>query len=104
MRLSGLAAPLAFPGGVDGAAFHQYVEETLAPELHPGDVVVWDNLKPHRAEEVVEAVERAGAEVVPLPPWSPDLNPIEKDQADSTSSDRWCEAADAGYHRPRPAA
>jgi transposase len=78
MRLSGVAAPLAFPGGVDGAAFHQYVEEVLAPELRPGDIVIWDNLKPHRAEEVVEAVERAGAEVVPLPPWSPDLNPIEE--------------------------
>ena len=50
----------------------------LAPQLHPGDVVIWDNLKPHKNHEVVEAVERAGARVLPLPPWSPDLTPIEK--------------------------
>jgi len=44
----------------------------------PGDVVVWDNLTPHQSEEAVEAVEGAGARVVPLPPWSPDLTPIEE--------------------------
>jgi transposase len=78
MRLSGVTAPLAFPGGTDTAAFHQYLEEILVPELRPGDVVIWDDLKPHRAEEVVRAVERAGAQVIPLPPWSPDLAPIEE--------------------------
>jgi hypothetical protein len=73
VRLSGVAAPLAFPGGVDGAAFHQYVEEVLTPELRPGDVVVWDDLKPHQAEGVVKAVEkgrrrgRAAAAVGPEP-------------------------------------
>jgi len=54
------------------------VEEVLVPELKPGDVVVWDNLKPHESEEAIEAVEAAGARVVPLPPWSPDLTPIEE--------------------------
>jgi transposase len=43
-----------------------------------GDVVIWDNLKPHQSEEAIEAVEAAGAQVVPLPPWSPDLTPIEE--------------------------
>ena len=44
------------------------MEEVLVPELKPGDVVIWDNLKPHQSEEAIEAVEAAGAEVVPLPP------------------------------------
>jgi transposase len=48
------------------------------PELKPGNVVVWDNLKPHQSEEAIEAVEDAGAEVVPLPPYSPDYMPIEE--------------------------
>src|SRR5439155_25039032 len=55
-----------------------YVEEVLVRELRPGDVVVWDNVKPHRSEEAIEAVEEAGAGVVPLPPYSPDLTPIEE--------------------------
>ena len=54
------------------------MEEVLIPELKPGDVVIWDNLKSHRSEEAIEAVEAAEARVAPLPPWSPDLTPIEK--------------------------
>jgi transposase len=54
------------------------VAEVLAPELKPGDVVVWDDLKPHPSKEAVEAVEAAGARVVPLPPWSPGLTPFEE--------------------------
>src|SRR3954468_15957455 len=75
LRLSGVTAALAFPGATNASVFETYVEEVLAPELKPGDVVVWDNLKPHESEEAVEA---AGARVVPLPPWSPDLTPIEE--------------------------
>src|SRR5947209_1481458 len=78
MRLSGVTATLAFPGATDTDVFETYVEEVLAPELKPGDVVIWDNLKPHESEEAIEAVEAAGARVVPLPPWSPDLTPIEE--------------------------
>lgn len=78
MRLAGVTAPMAFRGGTDTATFQEYVERVLVPQLRPGDIVVWDNLKPHKAEEVVEAIEEAGAEVKPLPPWSPDLNPIEE--------------------------
>jgi transposase len=78
LRLSGVTATLAFPGATNASVFETYVEEVLAPELKPGDVVVWDNLKPHESEEAIEAVEAAGARVVPLPPWSPDLTPIEE--------------------------
>ena len=69
---------MAFPGATNTDVFETYVAEVLAPELKPGDVVIWDNLKPHQSEEAIEAVEAAGAEVVPLPPWSPDLTPIEE--------------------------
>jgi transposase len=78
MRLSGAMAGLAFPGATNTGTFETYVEEVLVPELKPGDVVIWDNLKPHKSEEAIEAVEEAGAEVVPLPPYSPDLTPIEE--------------------------
>jgi transposase len=78
LRLSGVTAALAFPGATNTVNFENYVEDVLVPELKPGDVVVWDNLKPHQSEEAVEAVEGAGARVVPLPPWSPDLTPIEE--------------------------
>src|SRR4051795_5869372 len=78
MRLDGVTATLAFPGATNTGTFEAYVEEVLVPELSPGDVVVWDNLKPHQSEEAIEAVEEAGAEVVPLPPYSPDYSPIEE--------------------------
>src|SRR3954447_23965997 len=78
MRLSGVTATLAFPGATNTAVFETYVAEVLAPELKPGDVVIWDDLKPHESEEAIEAVEAAGARVVPLPPYSPDLTPIEE--------------------------
>ena len=54
-----------------------FVRESLAPALRPGDVVVWDNLTPHHNAQVRQAVEGTGAAVEPLPPWSPDLTPIE---------------------------
>jgi transposase len=78
LRLSGVTAPLVVPGATDTAVFESYGERALAPQLRPGDVVIWDNLKPHEAKAVVSAVERVGAEVVPLPPSSPDLTPIEE--------------------------
>jgi transposase len=78
LRLSGVTAAMAFPGATNAAMFETYVEEVLVPELRPGDVVIWDNVKPHKSEEAIEAVEEAGARVVPLPPYSPDLTPIEE--------------------------
>ena len=73
--------------------FETYVEEVLVPELKPGDVVIWDNLKPHKSEEAIEAVEAAGAEVVPLPPWSPDLTPIEEM---FSKVKKWCDRSRRG--------
>jgi transposase len=78
LRLCGAMPALAFPGATNTGLFESYVEDVLVPELKPGDVVVWDNLKPHKSEDAVEAVEAAGARVVPLPPYSPDLSPIEE--------------------------
>jgi transposase len=78
LRLSGVVAPLAFEGATDTAAFQTYVEQVLTPQLHPGDVVIWDNLEPHKDARVKQAIAQAGAELVPLPPYSSDLTPIEE--------------------------
>jgi transposase len=78
LRLSGPMAAFAIPGAMDTDQFATDVEGVLVPESRPGDGVIWDDLQPHKAEEVVAAVEAAGARVVPLPPWSPDLTPIEE--------------------------
>src|SRR3954468_6161969 len=78
LRLSGVTAPVVFQGATDTPAFQSYVEQVLVPALKPEDVVIWDNLKPHKAAAVVAAVELVGARVIPLPPSSPDLTPIEE--------------------------
>jgi transposase len=74
----GMRAAFAFPGDADGPAFRVFAERVLAPTLRPGDVVVWDNLAVHRDAQALAAVHAAGATVRPLPPYSPDLNPIEQ--------------------------
>ena len=78
MGLDGVRAPLVFPGATDTQAFQTYVDQVLVPELRPGDVVVFDNLKPHLSRHVAESIERAGATVLPLPPYSSDYDPIEE--------------------------
>jgi transposase len=78
LRSSGAVAPFTFEGATDQEAFQTYVEQVLVPVLKPGDVVVWDNLKPHKKSAVIAAVQRAGARVEPLPPYSPDETPIEE--------------------------
>jgi transposase len=77
LRADGFIAPLVAAGAVNGALFRAYVERVLVPELRPGDVVVMDNLSSHKVAGVRAAVERAGARLLYLPPYSPDLNPIE---------------------------
>jgi transposase len=78
MGLDGVRAPLAFPGSLNAATFESYVEQVLVPALRRGDVVVFDNLTSHLGPAVFEAIERAGASVRPLPPYSPDDTPIEE--------------------------
>lgn len=78
MRTSGVVAPFAFEGSADGAAFETYVEKVLAPSLEPGNIVIWDRLSVHGSATAKAAIEAAGATVEPLPPYSPDLNPIEE--------------------------
>ena len=77
MRATGFVAPLCIEGAVNGELFSGWVEQHLAPTLRPGDVVVMDNLSSHKMRRVVQAIERVGAEVRYLPPYSPHLNPIE---------------------------
>ena len=78
LGLDGVRAPLVFPGATDTTMFQAYVEHVLVPELHPGDVVVFDNLKPHLTAGIAKSIEGAGARVLPLPPYSPDYTPIEE--------------------------
>jgi transposase len=69
---------LAVQGSTNKAVFEAYVEWVLAPSLKPGQVVVMDNLAAHKSEEVSELIEARGCEVLFVPPYSPDLNPIEE--------------------------
>ncbi len=69
---------MTIAGAVDGLVFLEYVRQVLCPTLCEGDVVVMDNLPAHKVKGVSELIERCGARVLYLPPYSPDLNPIEK--------------------------
>jgi transposase len=77
MRAEGFIAPLTIEGTVNGPLFRAWVEQHLAPVLKPGDIVVMDNLSSHKVAGIREAIEDVGAELRYLPPYSPDLNPIE---------------------------
>ena len=78
LRTSGLTAPLIVDGAINGDIFLAYVEQMLAPTLNAGDIVIMDNLSSHKVVGVREAIEARGATLLYLPPYSPDLNPIEK--------------------------
>jgi transposase len=78
LRQSSIVAPLVLDGPMTGAAFRAYVAQFLAPALEPGDVVVLDNLAAHQVDGVRQAIAAAGASILYLPPYSPDLNPIEQ--------------------------
>jgi transposase len=77
LRLSGMTAPMVLDGPMNGEAFLAYVEQVLAPTLAPGETVIMDNLPAHKVAGVRTAIEAAGAALRLLPPYSPDLNPIE---------------------------
>jgi transposase len=78
LRTTGLTAPLVVDGAINGDIFCAYVEQVLAPTLRPGDSVIMDNLGSHKVAGVREAIEACGASLIYLPPYSPDLNPIEQ--------------------------
>lgn len=77
LRLEGMTAPMVLDSAMNGPAFLAYVEQVLAPTLSPGDIVVMDNLPAHKPAAVREAIEATGADLLFLPPYSPDFNPIE---------------------------
>jgi transposase len=78
LSLGGLQAPWLLEGALDGQAFGVYIREVLAPHLEKGDIVLLDNLPTHKVSGLAEAVEARGARLEYLPPYSPDLNPIER--------------------------
>jgi len=77
LRADALTAPCVVDGPINGGIFRAYVEQFLLPQLRPGDIVVLDNLGSHRAQTIRHAIIAAGAKLAFLPPYSPDLNPIE---------------------------
>ena len=78
LRSDRIDAPCVFNGPINGESFTAWVEQALVPTLAPGDVVVLDNLGSHKGKPVREAIRKAGAHLIFLPPYSPDLNPIEQ--------------------------
>jgi transposase len=77
LRTSGMVAPMVLDGPINGVAFQAYVDQVLVPDLEPGYIVVMDNLGSHKGAGIKGAIEAAGASLLYLPPYSPDLNPIE---------------------------
>ena len=77
LRVTGLTAPGVFDGAIDGESFRAYIEQILVPTLQPGDIVIADNLGAHKVAGIQRAIQAAGATLWYLPPYSPDLNPIE---------------------------
>ena len=78
LRQDGIAAPCLFDGPVNGQLFLAWVRESLVPALKPGQIVIMDNLGSHRGKAVRQAIRQAGAKLLFLPKYSPDLNPIEQ--------------------------
>jgi transposase len=78
LRHDRLTAPAVFDGPINGACFLAYVQQVLVPELRAGDIVIMDNLASHKGRAVRHAIRAAGAKLFFLPPYSPDLNPIEQ--------------------------
>ena len=78
LRHDGITAPFVLDGPINGEAFLVYVEQVLVPTLKPGDIVIMDNLGSHKNRAIRDAIRAAGARLIFLPPYSPDLNPIEQ--------------------------
>jgi len=78
IRLDGSTACMTINAATDTEIFRSYITEVLVPTLHPGDLVIMDNLAPHKNAQTLALIQAAGAQVLFLPAYSPDLNPIEK--------------------------
>ena len=78
LRCSGITAPCVFDGAINGERFRAYIEQMLAPTLRPDDIVLLGNLSSHKIAGIAEAITAQGAQLTYLPPYSPDLNPIEQ--------------------------
>ena len=78
LRTTGISAPYVFEGAINGQRFRAYIEQMLAPTLMPGDIVLLDNLRSHKVAGIAEAIAAKEAQLIYLPPYSPDLNPIEQ--------------------------
>lgn len=102
MRLDGSTACMTIDGATDAEVFRAYVSEVLIPTLREGDIVVMDNLTPHKNEETLSLIEMAGASVLFLPPYSPDLNPIEKMWSKVKQALRSLEARTSWLQSPGP--
>jgi transposase len=77
LTAQGIVAPFVLDGPINRVAFETYVDKVLVPDLRPGDVVVMDNLSSHKGPRVRDLIQAAGADLLFLPPYSPDFNPIE---------------------------
>lgn len=77
LSAQGLEAVMTVDGATDAAVFRAYVQQVLAPTLHPGEIILMDNLSAHKVKGIREAIEATGAHLVYLPPYSPDYSPIE---------------------------
>ena len=77
LRNTGMVAPMVIDGPINRDAFTAYVTQVLVPELSPGDIVIMDNLSSHKGQAIRDVIEAAGADLLFLPPYSPDFNPIE---------------------------
>lgn len=105
LRLSGMTAPMVLDGPMNAVVFRAWIEQMLAPTLRLGDIVIMDNLPAHRVSGVREAIEKVGARLRYLPPYSPDFNPIEmtfsklkaflRKVAARTIEDLWCAVGEA---------
>jgi transposase len=99
LRTDRIDAPCVVDGPINGRSFQAYVEQILVPALNPGDIVIMDNLGSHKGKAVRKAIRAAGAKLFFLPPYSPDLNPIEqvfaklktllRKAAERTTEDTW---------------
>jgi len=78
LTLKGVRAPMMIEGAIDANVLERYVEHFLAPLLHPGDIVLWDNVAIHKNANVIARIKATGAQLEPLPAYSPDFDPIEE--------------------------